>query len=100
MGKADLHLHTTHSDGATPVPALLAAVAARGDLTVIAITDHDTIAGAEQARHLVAQGRYPFDVIVGEEVSTRDGHIVGLFLREVIAPGLTAAATIAAIHDQ
>src|SRR6266704_2045653 len=39
-------------------------------------------------------------VIVGEEVSSRDGHIVGLFLEKRVKPGMSAAATIHAIHDQ
>lgn len=100
MGKADLHLHTTYSDATISVPTLLDTVAAQGELSVIAVTDHDTIAGAEVARRLARSGGYPVEVIVGEEVTTRDGHIVGLFLREAIAPGLSAVATIAAIHAQ
>jgi len=39
-------------------------------------------------------------VIVGEEVSSRDGHIVGLFLEHRVNPGLSAAATVHAIHEQ
>lgn len=100
MGKADLHLHTTYSDGAVTIPALLTAVAARGELSVIAVTDHDTIAGAEAAQRLARQGRYPVEVIIGEEVTTKEGHIVGLFLREAIPPRLSAAETVAAIHAQ
>src|SRR5438132_12795283 len=50
MGRADVHLHTCHSDGAPTVRALLAHVAARTQLNVIAITDHDTIAGAVEAQ--------------------------------------------------
>lgn len=99
-GKADLHLHTAHSDGQISVRALLDHVAARTDLTAIAITDHDTIAGAEVARRLARDGDYPFEVIVGEEVTTRDGHIVGLFLTAAVPPGLSAAATVDAIHAQ
>lgn len=100
MGRADLHLHTTYSDGAPTVPELLDAVAARGDLAVIAVTDHDTIAGATLARDLAAGGRYPFEVVVGEEITSREGHIVGLFLDAPIAPGQSAAATVAAVHAQ
>jgi predicted metal-dependent phosphoesterase TrpH len=40
------------------------------------------------------------EVIVGEEVSTRGGHLVGLFLHERIPPGMSAAETVAAIHEQ
>jgi predicted metal-dependent phosphoesterase TrpH len=100
MGKADLHLHTTCSDGATTVVEMIEAVARGGTLDVIAITDHDTIAGAEVAQRLVARHRYPFEVIVGAEISSREGHIVGLFLRENVARGLSATATVAAIHAQ
>jgi predicted metal-dependent phosphoesterase TrpH len=99
VGKADLHLHTVYSDGATTVPGLLAA-AVRRDLAVIAVTDHDTIAGAETARRLALREGLPVEVIVGEEVTTRQGHIVGLFLEEAIPPGRSAAETVAAIHAQ
>ena len=100
MGAADLHIHTTYSDGAPTVQAVLAAVAARRDLAIIAITDHDTIAGAQLARKLLAERAYPFEIIVGEEITSREGHVVGLFLQEVVPPGLSAADTIAAIHAQ
>jgi predicted metal-dependent phosphoesterase TrpH len=39
-------------------------------------------------------------VIIGEEVSSRDGHVVGLFLKQRIRPGMSAASTVQAIHDQ
>ncbi|HCG01599.1 MAG TPA: hypothetical protein DEV93_13765 [Chloroflexi bacterium] len=39
-------------------------------------------------------------MIVGEEVSSRDGHIIGLFLERRVKPGMSAAATVHAIHDQ
>jgi len=99
-GKADLHMHTRHSDGAPTVQALLDHVAGKTGLDVIAITDHDTIAGALEARALMARRPYPFEVIVGEEVSTRDGHLVGLFLNERIPAGMSARDTVTAIHRQ
>lgn len=71
--KADLHVHTTYSDGTAGVPDILARVAA-SDLRVVAITDHDTINGAREARRLVRD--FDIDVIVGEEVSTREGHLL------------------------
>jgi predicted metal-dependent phosphoesterase TrpH len=99
-GKADLHMHTRHSDGAPTVQALLDYVAGKTCLDVIAITDHDTIAGALEARALMARRPYPFELIVGEEVSTCDGHLVGLFLNERIPAGMSARDTVAAIHRQ
>ena len=98
-GRADLHIHTRFSDG-WPSPAQVVEQARRAALDVIAITDHDTIEGALRAADYASRtGRVP-RVIVGEEVSTRDGHVVGLFLQEAVPPRLSAAATVDAIHDQ
>jgi predicted metal-dependent phosphoesterase TrpH len=68
-------------------------------MDVIAVTDHDTIEGALRARDY-ASLRWKLHVIIGEEVSSRDGHIVGLFLEKRILPGMSAAATVDAIHEQ
>jgi predicted metal-dependent phosphoesterase TrpH len=95
--RADLHLHTTASDGAATVRDLLAHVA-RTDLRVIAITDHDTISAALAARHMA--GAYGVEVIVGEEVSTRDGHLLVLFLEQELPPGRPLAETVAAARAQ
>jgi predicted metal-dependent phosphoesterase TrpH len=92
-------MHTTVSDG-WPTPQELVDHAARlAKLDVIAVTDHDTIEGALRARDHAAK-RARFQVIVGEEVSSRDGHIVALFLERRVRPGMSAAATVDAIHDQ
>jgi predicted metal-dependent phosphoesterase TrpH len=99
-GRADLHLHTTASDG-WPTPAQLVDHAARGaGLNVIAVTDHDTIEGALRAADHAARRARKLHLIVGEEVSSLDGHIVGLFLEHRVSPGMSAAATVHAIHDQ
>ena len=91
-------MHTTASDG-WPHPQQLVDHAASIGLNVIAVTDHDTIHGAlRAAEHAV--GRKRIEVVVGEEVSSRDGHIVGLFLERRVRPGMSAAATVHAIHDQ
>ncbi len=97
-GRADLHMHTNYSDGRPTVRALLDHVARRGALDVIAITDHDTIEGALEAQAL--QSHYTFDIVIGEEVSSRQGHILALFITRRVPPGLDAAETIAAIHEQ
>jgi predicted metal-dependent phosphoesterase TrpH len=98
-GRADLHTHTNASDG-WPTPAeLIDHAMRRARLDVIAVTDHDTIEGAlRAAEHAAAMTK--LQVIVGEEVSSREGHIVGLFLERRVRPGLSAAATIHAIHEQ
>jgi glycosyltransferase involved in cell wall biosynthesis len=93
----DLHMHTDHSyDCATPVEVLLAQARARG-LGAIAITDHNEVSGAHAAR-AQADG---ISVIVGEEVKTADqGEVIGLFIEEKIARGMTLQETIAEIKRQ
>lgn len=96
-GTADLHVHTRDSDGTAPVPAVLAQAAALG-LDLVAITDHDTLRGALAARRIAHH--WGVEVIVGEEVSTRDGHVLALFIEQELPPHRPAAETIAAIHAQ
>ena len=93
----DLHMHTDHSnDCATPVEVLLAEARARG-LGAIAVTDHNEISGALEAR-AKADG---IKVIVGEEVKTAEqGEVIGLFIEEKIPRGLTLQETIAEIKRQ
>jgi predicted metal-dependent phosphoesterase TrpH len=98
-GRADLHIHTSFSDG-WPGPVDVVRRARQLGLAVVAITDHDTIEGALWAADFAnGSGQAPH-VIVGEEVSTRQGHVVGLFLQKRVQPGQSAAATVAAIHEQ
>jgi predicted metal-dependent phosphoesterase TrpH len=98
MGRADLHMHTCHSDGQPTVRELLDHVRDNTNLDVIAITDHDTIKGAQEAASMA--GDYPFDIIVGEEVTSIDGHVVGLFVEDRIPPGMSVEDTVAEIHAQ
>jgi hypothetical protein len=93
---ADLHMHTSHSfDCATDPEALVDHCIAQG-LGAIAITDHNEVSGAQAA---VALGK-PITIIVGEEVKTTQGEVIGLFLKERIEPGLDMGETIAAIQEQ
>lgn len=96
--KADIHIHTDHSDGVASVTEVLEHVARHTDLRVIAITDHDTISGALEARQRA--GAYGIEVVVGEEVSTQEGHVLALFIERDLPSHRPAAETIAAIHDQ
>lgn len=100
VGLADLHMHTTASDGLGTVEQVLAFAQQRTDLDVIAITDHDTIEGALRARDRVAAGGYRFELIVGEEISTREGHLLALFIEQPIAPGLSIERSIDLVHAQ
>ena len=98
-GRADLHVHTHWSDGAQAPEAIVRA--ASGHLDVVAITDHDEIRGAVRARaYAHAHPELGVDVVIGEEISTLNGHLLGLYLRERVAPGLSAEETIERIHAQ
>jgi predicted metal-dependent phosphoesterase TrpH len=98
--EVDLHMHTDHSgDCATPVEVLLQTARDRG-LGAIAITDHNEVSGALEARR-IAESMSDIKVIVAEEVKTAEqGEVIGLFLEEKIPKGLTMAETIAQIRDQ
>ena len=95
MLRADLHVHTSFSHDGQATPKEVAARCERVGLSCVAVTDHDTIAGALEIRRVA-----PFRVIVGEEVSTQSGHVVGLFLSEEVPPGLSAIETMQAIKEQ
>lgn len=98
FSKADLHIHSNHSDGLAKIPEIMDYVQERTDLRVVAITDHNTIEGALFAKSL--EEMYDFQVVIGEEISSRSGHILGLFLSEAVPPGLSAVETIASINEQ
>ena len=93
-------MHTDHSgDCATPVDVLLQTARDRG-LGAIAITDHNEVSGALEAREIAAE-MGDIKVIVAEEVKTAEqGEVIGLFLEEKIPKGLTMAETIAEIRAQ
>lgn len=99
MGFADLHIHTIYSHDATSsIPAVLKYVADCTPLSVIAITDHDSIRGNRRAMELAP--RYGLEVIPGCEVSTADGHLLALFIEHPIPPGLRLAETALRVADQ
>jgi len=100
LGKADYHIHSNYSDGEPTVEEILDYVETKTDLDVISIVDHDTIEGALKALEITKTKKYRFDLIVGEEVSTTDGHILGLYLSSKIEPGKSAQETVDDIKRQ
>jgi predicted metal-dependent phosphoesterase TrpH len=100
LGSADLHMHSTYSDGVGTIEQILAHVQKHTSLDVIAITDHDVIDGSLRARDIWARGSYRFDFIVGEEISTHSGHLLALFIERRIQPGLSMERSIDLIHEQ
>ena len=96
MIKADLHVHTHYSgDSDTTLEKLVERCRMLG-LGAIAVTDHDS---AEGALKLAGQ-KLPFKLIVGEEVMTTEGELIGLFLKENVPSGLSPEETIRRIRGQ
>ena len=103
--KIDLHCHSEASaDCSTPLALFPARCRERG-VWVQAITDHNEIWGAQKLQEIVEEekikkGGFPLTIIVGEEVSTIHGEIIGLFLKEKIPAGMSPSETVAAIKEQ
>ncbi len=97
-GKADMHIHTLYSDGTASVAAVLDWIETRTDLDAVAIADHERIDGALRARELHAAGDYHFDLAVGEEITTRRGHLLALFVTERIPALRPLEETVERIH--
>jgi predicted metal-dependent phosphoesterase TrpH len=98
-GKADLHVHSLYSDGTATLQEILDWVEHETDLDLVAITDHERIDGALRAREIHAEGDYHFELAIGEEVTTRRGHILALFVDERIPALRPLAETLERIHD-
>jgi len=93
--KVDLHTHTCYSyDTFTPMEKTIAAIQQSG-IDCVAVTDHNEVAGAFKMQKIA-----PFKVIVGEEIRTAEGEIIGLFLKEKIPGGLDPRETIRRIKEQ
>lgn len=99
-GLADVHIHSSVDDGMADIPEIVGFVEEKTDLDVIAITDHNKIRGGYQARELAAKRGYRFEVVIGSEVTTLDGHLLGLFIESPIPRHQSLENTIEAIHKQ
>lgn len=100
---ADLHIHTTCSDGLL-TPSEVVDLAIKNRLDGVAITDHEVIAGGLRARGYYereyAETHSGFKVVVGAEITTKQGHLVGLNLEKDIPSGKDVSWTVAKIHEQ
>jgi hypothetical protein len=90
-----MHSHTMWSGDSTTTPDELVAAVAATAIDVLCVTDHHAVAGAVALRD-----QLPCRVIVGEEVRSSQGEIIGLFLTERIPAGLSPTDTARAIRDQ
>jgi predicted metal-dependent phosphoesterase TrpH len=93
--RVDLHVHSSASFDSRSEPELVADRSWRLGLDPVFLTDHDTTLAAVRLQ-VVSRRR----VVVGEEITTTEGELIGLFLQHRIAPGLTARQTALEIKDQ
>jgi predicted metal-dependent phosphoesterase TrpH len=98
-GRADLHIHSAVGDGLATVEQILDFVERRTGLDLIAITDHDEIRGALAAREKAAGARRRFEVIVGTEITTRQGHLLAYDVERRYPMFRSLRDSIAAVHD-
>jgi predicted metal-dependent phosphoesterase TrpH len=95
MIKVDLHVHTCHSVDGSLSPETIVEACPKNGVGALAITDHNTIAGALAVRQIA-----PFPVIVGQEISTLHGEMTGLFLEEQVPRDLSALETLGLVKEQ
>ncbi len=93
--RVDLHNHTHYSPDSILSPREFVREARRAGLGCVAVTDHNTIRGALAVRELA-----DFPVIIGEEIRTAEGEIIGLFLEEDVPPDLPARETVERVKAQ
>jgi predicted metal-dependent phosphoesterase TrpH len=93
--RVDLHSHTMWSGDSTTTPDELVAAVAESGIDVLCVTDHHAVAGAIELREVL-----PCRVVIGEELRTSKGEVIGLFLRERISNGMDHLDTARAIRDQ
>lgn len=93
--RVDLHCHTMWSGDSTTTPEELERAVVESGIDVLCITDHHAVAGARQLA-----GRLPCRVIVGEEVRTHTGELIGLFLTERVPFGIPAVEAAERIRAQ
>ncbi|OGO60691.1 MAG: hypothetical protein A2Z36_01945 [Chloroflexi bacterium RBG_19FT_COMBO_48_23] len=95
MIKADLHIHTTYSmDCTMPLEKIISRCLEVG-INCLGVADHNTIAGALKLKEMA-----PFSIIVGEEILTLNGEVIGFFLTQEIPSKLSIEETVAQIKAQ
>lgn len=101
--KIDLHCHTEASpDCVTPIELIPGRCREQG-INIQAITDHNLVWGAEKLKELVKESDHRADeltIVVGEEITTSRGELIGLFLKESIEAGLSPEETVEKIESQ
>jgi len=98
MGFADLHIHSMYSyDGTASISAILKFTADFTGLNVISITDHNSMQGVPEALDLAP--KYHLEVVPGCEISSKDGHVLALFIDRPISAGLSLFETVMQVGE-
>jgi Predicted metal-dependent phosphoesterases (PHP family) len=100
LGKADVHIHSIASDGTASAAQILDYAENQTDLDLIAIADHERIEAAVECQRLARERGSRVEVIVAEEVTTRSGHLLGVFLQARLKRNQRLETTVAEIHEQ
>ena len=100
FGRADLQVHTAFGDAMEDARTIFERIEVMGELDVIAVTDHDDVRGALEAREVHARAPYHFDLVTGIEITTQHGHLLALWVDEPIRSFRSLEETVSAIHQQ
>ena len=100
LGKADVHIHSIASDGTASAAQILDYAENQTDLDLIAIADHERIEAAVECQRLARERGSRVEGIVAEEVTTRSGHLLGVFLQARLKRNQRLETTVAEIHEQ
>jgi len=96
--KTEFHIHTRYSKDSILAYWLLLLIAKRKKIDTLVITDHNEIDGALKYKEKFK--KHNIEIIVGEEIFTKKGEIIGLNLKKKIEPNLTPKQTIKEIRKQ
>jgi predicted metal-dependent phosphoesterase TrpH len=97
---ADFHAHSHYSRDSVINPRTFIDGCLRKGISCVAVTDHNEIEGAFVIEKLVREQGAPLKVVIGEEVKTAEGEIIGLFLKDWVPRDLSPEETVRAIHEQ
>jgi predicted metal-dependent phosphoesterase TrpH len=98
--RADLHSHSHYSRDSVLSPEAYVRSYIRRGITCAAVTDHNSVDGAFFIQDLVKRQDAPLKIIIGEEVKSAEGEIIGLFLKDLVPRGMSPEETVRAIHEQ
>jgi predicted metal-dependent phosphoesterase TrpH len=97
--RIDMHVHSSYSkDSVIPAKTIFQSWRRTGIIPLVC--DHDTLEGSNRVMRAIHAEDPDLPLLLAEEITTRDGEIIGLFLTEEIPPWLSAAETLDLIHGQ